>query len=310
MLSNETGQRSHDTALLSVHSTSPATQASTSGSSVQLSGSTSTPRSLSVTTSQSSNSRHGSFQQPQTAFMPGTPSSALSVPGASLANQSSNLAAWRSHESGQSVHPAQHAPVHVQDAVHHQPPVTAYSQANPAERVDWAPQTYQYGHSEHQQPQKYEAPPPPAPPPQQQQPYLQTPVQSFAPAPGPPPLTYHPPQLPPQAEFQNMAVSSPASYQMPQQSYQQPTHQQSYPQPQQQQGFQQPASYQMTPLQVPSAPAGYVSPHGEMQPPPLPTTTYHAPPQEQHYAQQPQPPMQYRDDAGNRSYSLAHYPSG
>ncbi|KAK5121242.1 hypothetical protein LTR85_005408 [Meristemomyces frigidus] len=208
----------------------------------------------------------------------------------------------------------QQAPVQVADTASHQPPPAAYGQSSAQQRVDWtsAPQPYQYPNQEQQQTQRYENQPgpPPPPPPQQQQSYVQTPVQAFAPA--PPPQAYHPPQLPPQAEFQNMAVSSPAGYQMQhqQQTYQQSPQPQAYPQ----QSFQQPTTYQITPVQMPVSAAEYVSPHSQMQPPPpMSTQSYHAPQQEQHYApppQQPHPPLQYRDDAAGRGYSMPHYPPG
>ncbi|KAK4541866.1 hypothetical protein LTR36_007230 [Oleoguttula mirabilis] len=221
---------------------------------------------------------------------------------------------------GQPVQSMQQAPIQVAETPSHQTP-TPYGQSNAQSRVEWtsAPPSYQYPNHEQQQqqqqqqqqPHRYEAQPgpPPPPPPQQQQSYVQSSAQAFAPA--PPHQAYHPPLLPPQAEFQNMSVSSPAAYQMQQQqqTYQQPQQPQAYPQ----QAFQQPTTYQMTPVQMPVSGPEYASPHGQMQPPPMSTSSYHGPPHEQHCAppaQQPLPPAQYRDDAAARGYSVTHYPSG
>ncbi|TKA76833.1 hypothetical protein B0A55_04627 [Friedmanniomyces simplex] len=189
------------------------------------------------------------------------------------------------------------------------------------DRSEWvaAPQQYQYTvNSEPQRPHHYEAQQG-APPPLSavQHHYPQPLVQPYTPAPAPSPVpqqqSHQPPQMPPQAEFQNMAVSSPAYHVQQQQTYQQPMQQQAYPPPQQPQSYQQPTHMQVGPMQggLPSV-AEYTASHGNMQPPPVPTSQYQPPPTEQqHYVSQTMhPPLQYRNEATGQSFTLGHYPSG
>lgn len=108
------------------------------------------------------------------------------------------------------------------------------------------------------------------------------------------PSSYHT-GLTPHSEYPpNISVSAgPSAYQV-----------------QSQAAFPQPASFQITPMQVPAGGADYTSPHGQMQPPPLPTTSFQPAHVEQTYgAQQASSPMQYRDEGVSRPYSLGHYPT-
>ncbi|KAF2766994.1 hypothetical protein EJ03DRAFT_353428 [Teratosphaeria nubilosa] len=168
---------------------------------------------------------------------------------------------------------------------------------------------------------------PPHPQPQQPPPYPHA-VQGFSPGPSAPPQGYHPPQLPPTTEYQNMAVPAPANYPSgDQQSFPHPQAppvfptstpqatpytQQHPPQPQPYQHHQPPPTFQMGPIQVPPSPVGeYTASHGQMQPPPIPTTTYHQVPAEAHYVSHAQAEqLPFRDETGAHTYALTHYSSG
>ncbi|KAK3672800.1 hypothetical protein LTR78_007386 [Recurvomyces mirabilis] len=290
---------------VSAHATSPATALSTTGSSIQRPSSTSSPRSLSVTTaSQSSNSRHSSFQQ-MGQFPGSAPSSLLPVSSSSTMTTPTALTAWRSHDGIPSAQVPQ-----TQQA-------SAYHLADSSSRPEWVPTTQHYQYSSAavaQRPQQYEqhqAPPGSAS--GMAQHYVQTPVMPYTPMHAPTiqqQQPYHPPQLPPQSEFQNMAVSSPAAYNVPPYPPGQP--QQAYAtQPQPQSYQQQPASLQTNPVQMSPAGSVYSPAHSQMQPPPLPPTSYAPMTADRQYApQQLHPPLQYPQDAASHGYSLTHYPSG
>jgi hypothetical protein len=251
------------------------------------------------------------------------------APHSGQLSSSMGLTTWRSHEGLPGLHPPQpqtpgQPPTQqMQEPMPPQQTPIYHTPAPTQERGEWStPQsTYQYPiHPDAQRPHQYDAQPPPnaaLPPPQN---YIQTPAQAYNPPPPPPPQhptsqpSYHPPQLPPQTEFQNMAVSSPATYQVQQLNpYQQqhPSSNSSYQTPQAPPAYSQSAPIQMTSTQMPASVGEYSTTHLQMQPPPVPATTYNAPPAEQQFAPpQIHPPMQYPSDGTNRSYSLVHYPSG
>ncbi|KAK4891322.1 hypothetical protein LTR27_010125 [Elasticomyces elasticus] len=263
-------------------------------------------------------SRHGSFQQ-QTGYLSNAPVSAVAMSDQKPMPGSQPLTAWRSHDGTSSVHPMQAPLPQVQESLHPHHAAVYHSVHQP-ERTEWAgtPQQYQFpGGSEPQRPQPYEV---------QQMPlqtsatlqnqYTQPPTQNYPPAPLPPLVTQqqaHPPaQLPQQAEYQGMGVPSPAYQVHP---YQHTTPQQAYPPPQPQapaQMYQQSNQMQMSPMQggLPG-PAGYSTPHSNMQPPPVPAMHYQTPTTPQQYAPQTMhPPLQYRDEATGRSYTMSQYPPG
>lgn len=248
-------------------STSPGTA---SGSSIQRPGSTSTPSNQSMTT-QSTGSRHGSWQHQPAGFV-GAAVSANGIPSASAVAGAPGLTTWRSHDN----------PPNMSD------PLSAGSSGPyQDQRVDWPQSAGSYQQYVTQEPPRqpqYETAPA-----QQQQGYQQPFGSATAQS-----STYHT-QLTPQSEFPSIAVSSsPSSYQV----QNQPT-------------FQQPGSFQVAPMQVPTSGTEYsTSPHGQMQPPPLPTAPFHPAHGEQSYgAQQPNHALQYRDESANRPYSLTHYPT-
>ncbi|KAK5688413.1 hypothetical protein LTS10_000391 [Elasticomyces elasticus] len=311
------GHRQSDVGVHSGQPTSPINMTSAMGSSIQRPSSASTPRSLSITTG-STGSRHGSFQQ-QTGYLSNAPASAVTMSDQKPMPGSQPLTAWRSHDGTSSVHPMQAPLPQVQESLHPHHAAVYHSVHQP-ERTEWAgtPQQYQFPvGSEPQRPQPYEV---------QQMPlqtsatlqnqYTQPPAQNYPPAPLPPLVTQqqaHPPaQLPQQAEYQGMGVPSPAYQVHP---YQHTTPQQAYPPPQPQapaQMYQQSNQMQMSPMQggLPG-PAGYSTPHSNMQPPPVPAMHYQTPTTPQQYAPQTMhPPLQYRDEATGRSYTMSQYPPG
>lgn len=155
------------------------------------------------------------------------------------------------------------------------------------DRVEWHGNAvpYQYVSQEPQRPQTYETAPL-----QQQQGYQSSSVQPYVNnSSHPPPYS----QMAPQTDFSNLSVSSsPSTYQV-----------------QTQPAYTQPASFQVTPMQVPTTGTEYTSPHGHMQPPSLPS--FHASHGEQSYSsQQGSTPLHYRDESASRPYSLTHYPTG
>lgn len=213
-------------------------------------------------TTQSTNSRHGSWQHQSAGFV-GTAATAMGLPNAAAVAGAPSLTTWRSHDNAPTM----------------QDPLSAGSSApyTQDQRVDWpanAGPYQQYVTQEQQRQPQYETAP------AQQQPGYQQP--------------YHT-QITPQSEFPSISVSSsPSSYQVPNQ----PT-------------FQQPGSFQVAPMQVPTSGTEYTtSPHGQMQPPPLPNAPFHPAHGEQSYGtQQGNHALQYRDESANRSYSLTHYPT-
>lgn len=168
-------------------------------------------------------------------------------------------------------------------------PMQAQSSApyHQADRVDWSANgaPYQYVSQETQRPQTYDTAPL-----QQQQGYQPPSVQPYGNGTSQPPAYT---QMAPQNDFSSLSVSSsPSTYQV----QTQPT-------------FNQSATFQVTPMQVPTTGTEYTSPHGHMQPPSLPP--FHASHSEQSYAPpQGSTPLQYRDESASRPYSLTHYPTG
>ncbi|KXS96652.1 hypothetical protein AC578_6910 [Pseudocercospora eumusae] len=259
-------QRSSESTMLSVPSTSPGTA---SGSSIPRSGSNSTPSNHSVTT-QSSGSRHGSWQHPS-----GFVGTAMSLPSAAAVANAPNMTTWRSHDSAQSL---QTPGGSIQD------PLQTQTGA-PYHHGEYAnPSSYQYVSQDQQRPQYETAPA------HQQPNYQPSAVQAYGASAAPQPSTYQT-GLTPQSEYPSLSVStSPSTYAQP--------------------SFQQPASFQVSPLPVPASATEYTSPHGQMQPPPLPNPSFHPSGSEQNYGPgQAAPPMQYRDENASRSYSLSHYPT-
>ncbi|KAF2163768.1 hypothetical protein M409DRAFT_57251 [Zasmidium cellare ATCC 36951] len=236
------------------------TERTASGSSIQRPGSTSTPGNQSMTT-QSTGSRHGSWQHQAAGFV-GTAATAIGLPSAAAVAGAPSLTTWRSHDNPQTM----------------QDPLSAGSSGpyHQDQRVDWPASAGPYQQYVTQE--------------QQRQPQYET-------APAQPQQGYQQPfgAAAPQSEFPSISVSSsPSSYQV----QNQPT-------------FQQPGSFQVAPMQVPTSGTEYTtSPHGQMQPPPLPNGPFHGTHGEQPYGTQPgNHALQYRDESANRSYSLAHYPT-
>ncbi|KAK0946110.1 hypothetical protein LTR29_002424 [Friedmanniomyces endolithicus] len=313
--SSEMGHPRSDSGMMSGHSPSLAALSPVSGSSIQRPSSIS--RSLSVTTAPTS-SRHGSLQQG--SFLPTAPSSAVTISDQSSMAGTLPLTTWRSHDGTSSLHPVQTPPSQAPGPLlpHHPP---AYHMVPQQERPAWAgaPQHYQYAvNPDSQRAHLYET--------QQASPgpisanphhYAQPLGQPYAPAPALSPAPQqHTQSLPQmtQAGYQHDTVSGPAYHVQHQNAYQHAPPQPAYPPPQQQpQLYQQPSQVQVGPMQGgPPNAVDYASPHGSMQPPPVPTSQYQPPPAEQtHYAPQPmQSPLQYRDEATGRSYTMAHYPAG
>ncbi|KAK0973626.1 hypothetical protein LTR91_012203 [Friedmanniomyces endolithicus] len=314
--SSEMGHRPSDSGMISAHSPSLAALSPVSGSSIQRPSSTS--RSLSVTTA-STNSRHGSFQQG--SFLPTAPGSAVTMSDHSSMAGTLPLTTWRSHDGTSGLHPVQGPPSQAPHPLQPQHPPAYHHMVPQQERPAWAgaPQHYQYAvNPESQRAHLYET--------QQASPgplsahphhYAQPLVQPYAPAPAlspaPQQQSQNLPQMP-QAGYQHDAVSGPAYHVQQQNTYQHATSQPAYPSPQQQpQLYQQSNQVQVGPIPGgPPSVVDYASPHGSMQPPPVPTSQYQPPPADQsHYAPQPmQSLLQYRDEATGRSYTMAHYPAG
>ncbi|KAK3713369.1 hypothetical protein LTR37_008561 [Vermiconidia calcicola] len=248
------------------------------GASIPRPDSTSTPRSaLSVNTSQSSNSRHGSWQQGPSGFSMTAPGAAAGMSATAPVPLGPSLSTWRSHESGQSVHSSAGQ---LQDPTQTQPP-GPYSPSNPHARTQWTgAQPFPY--HEQQRPQHLGDPTP------QPQQYTQPSMPSYPTGTTPQPSTYH---APPQAEFQSMTVHSPAGYP---------------------QNYGQPGQYQMAQMQVAPAQSNpaYPPQPPHMQPTTIPPPGYSAPGDPQYNQQQVQPQMQFREDPSQRGYSLNHFPSG
>lgn len=254
----------------------------------------STPRSaLSVTTSQSSNSRHGSWQHMATNFVPPSANAAQSLSGPSPVQMGLNLSTWRSQDS---THSVQSAPHHVSEHAQSQPH-TPFSATQPGDQTQWTGPAQSYPYQEQQRPQHFE------PPPQQQDQYGVPVVAGFVPAPTPHQPTYHVPPPPPPAppaqphvEYRTIGVAPPVQYHVQQQSYGQ---QAPYPPP---------THVSNTPTHVTHP--DYHSQPGAMQPPPISAPAYHTSQGEQQYAQQQvQPGMPFRVDPG-QGYSITHYSSG
>lgn len=197
----------------------------------------------------------------------------MDISGAVTVASGPNVTAWRSNESTQNM----------PDPMQGQP-ATSFHQG---ERVEWSGNAapYQYVSQEQQRPQNYETAPL-----QQQQGYQQSSVQPYGNA-----TTQAPgySQMAPQNDFSSISVSSsPSTYQV----QTQPT-------------FPQSAPFQVTPMQVPTTGSEYTSPHGQMQPPSLPS--FHSSHGEPSYpTPQGSTPVHYRDESASRSYSLTHYPTG
>ncbi|EMC98801.1 hypothetical protein BAUCODRAFT_145825 [Baudoinia panamericana UAMH 10762] len=304
-------------------STSPLMHNPAMSSAMHRASSLSTPSSLSVSTGQSSSSRHGSFQQ-SSAYSAGAPGSNHPAVGASP--MAAGLSAWRSHDGTVSVHGAASQFPQLPEPMQ-QSPASMYSQSTPT-----AP-SYQYGPSQGQSRQQpYEPIPPP----------LNNPTTATHSYPPPPASAYGPPQpAAPSTHYHSLqtqgSVSLPSRYpsvtaatgagypaaqpqlypespQAPGQTYQQP---QNYAQSHQPStAFQPPASYQGTSTQGQHALPSYSAPYPAMQPPPLPATGSQANISGQQYVPQqqqppqPQTPLPYRENASEGPYSLSHYPSG
>ncbi|KAK0919673.1 hypothetical protein LTR57_010478 [Friedmanniomyces endolithicus] len=295
-----------------------ASDAASSSESSSIQRPSSTSRSLSVTTA-STNSRHGSFQQG--SFLPTAPGSAVTMSDHSSMAGTLPLTTWRSHDGTSGLHPVQGPPSQAPHPLQPQHPPAYHHMVPQQERPAWAgaPQHYQYAvNPESQRAHLYET--------QQASPgplsahphhYAQPLVQPYAPAPAlspaPQQQSQNLPQMP-QAGYQHDAVSGPAYHVQQQNTYQHATSQPAYPSPQQQpQLYQQSNQVQVGPIPGgPPSVVDYASPHGSMQPPPVPTSQYQPPPADQsHYAPQPmQSLLQYRDEATGRSYTMAHYPAG
>ncbi|KAK3683030.1 hypothetical protein LTR37_020628 [Vermiconidia calcicola] len=271
------GQRPPDQTAIPLHPTSPAIQPP--GASLPRPDSTSTPRSaLSVNTSQSSSSRHGSWQQGPSGFSMTAGGAAAGMSATAPVPLGPSLSTWRSHESGQSVHSSAGQ---LQDPTQTQPP-GPYSPGNLHDRPQWTG-AQQYPYHEQQRPQHLGDPPPPQP-----QQYTQPSMSSYPTGTTPQPSTYH---APPQAEFQSMTVHSPAGYP---------------------QNYGQPGQYQMAQMQVAPAQSNpaYPPQQPHMQPTSIPPPGYSNPSDPQYSQQQVQPQMQFREDPSQRGYSLNHFPSG
>ncbi|KAK3071003.1 hypothetical protein LTR53_009451 [Teratosphaeriaceae sp. CCFEE 6253] len=215
------GNRHSDAGLLTVQATSPTTQPAAPGSGIPRPGSTSTVRSLSVTTA-SSRSRHGSFQQQQqqqqhSGLLPAAPGSAVMASEPSVMTGSMPLTTWRSQDGMAGLHGGSQARSYAAELSHAQMPA-AYPTAHPGDRPEWAGPSPQYAYPaapEHRRLQHYGQPPQAQVPAPQSTPIPQhyVPAALYPHTPPPPtPLSQQqalqPPQLP-QAEFQGMAVSSP-----------------------------------------------------------------------------------------------------
>lgn len=287
-----------------------------SAMSIQRPPSVDTSRSLSITTTNSSTSRHGSFQTPA-GYAQSAPSLAMSGAAPATGSSNSALSAWRPQEGLQAGLPG---PGQVQNPSQH-PATMPYAHAQSADRPEWAApsNSYQYAAYDHLQPHPRVYDAKPALHPQKHQyaqgqgpnfggpPAPQSHPQAFGelaqtqrfPGPTPPQNYSHPASQP---EMLPMSIATGPGYHVPQQ-------QQNYQHSAQQPSYSQPGgTYQVTtPMQVSPAAAGYVSPHGQMQPPPLPGTSYQT---SAGYASQPSQPSggQYRDDG--RSYTLPNYPPG
>ncbi|KAI6793361.1 hypothetical protein KC361_g6210 [Hortaea werneckii] len=260
----------------------------------------SSPRSMSLAPSHSSDSRHGSFHH-QNPYHSAVPGSTVPVNQSNVPVGSQHLPGWRPQDSAHSL-PNTHS-VPMQTSLQHHPPM-AWAPSGPA---------YQYGTQE-QPAIKYEHPStqPSAVGPHA---YAQPSAPTYAAAPAP--QNYQAPQMPPQNEFQAMAVSSPSTYPVPsQQAPPHLPHQQPYHTPQAQhayaQGYSQQPAYQIPSVQVPPPATEYPASDSQLPPAPLPQPTYgHSPHEHQQYANQPpattQAQMSYRDDG--RGYPLSHYPT-
>lgn len=282
--------------MLSVHSASPAVQAV--GASIPRPDSTGTPRSnLSINTSQSSNSRQGSWQQASsTAYSVTVASAPASIPAHSSVQLGPGLTSWRSHDSAASPHASSTG---LQD--HQLVQQQQYQTSVPTERAPWPVNTsYPYTAEQH----RASSVPQSSPQPQVQ--YAQaTPIPTYVPTQQPQSYV-----TPPQNEFQSMSVHSPSNYQQPQ-----PQH--TYAPPQQH------SPYQITAIPpAPTSHSDFVT-QAQMQPPHMQTSAAAAYQDEkqynqqqqrlQHQHQQQQQSMTgYRDDAGRGAagFSLTHYPSG
>lgn len=194
------------------------------------------------------------------------------IPSTAAVANAPNLTTWRSHDSAQSLS---------QESLQGPSPTTYQS----GERVEWSsnPSTYPYASQDQQRPHYETAPP------HQQQDF----PSSFGASTAAQSSTYQT-QLSPQSDFPNISVSSsPSAFQV----QGQPT-------------FQQPNTFNVTPMQVSAGTNEFTSPHGQMQPPPLPNNSFHPSSSEQNFGPgQSAASMPYRDESAHRSYSLAHFPA-
>ncbi|KAK5109948.1 hypothetical protein LTR62_006437 [Meristemomyces frigidus] len=213
--------------------------------------------------------------------------------GSSSMSTPTPLTAWRSHEG---------MPSGLHEGSTQQSP--SYHLSEPGATSTWTPTSQQYQYASGTDPQRHQQYEP-QPPAAASQHYAPAPVMPYNPVhtstvQHPP---YHPPQLPPQAEFQNMAVSSPAAYHV--------SHAQSYQPSQPQAPFaNQQHGLQINSMQMSAAGNAYSPSHGQMQPPPIPATSYTSIPDRQYTPQQAHPPLQYPQDSSRSGYGLTHYPPG
>lgn len=233
-----------------------------------------------MTTSQSSNSRHGSWQHQGNFGGPPVPTVG---PSANAPGNVANISNWRSHENA----PIQPLPARDgSDLVQHQQQTTFPTPAA-AERPSWASTSGTYPYSlgqEQQRPPQYQ------PPPQQQQYTHAAPVTQYQQQP-----TYQSAAATPHAEFQGLSVTGTSPYQVPTPG-----------------AFQTQPQYHMQAMQQVSPGSDYPA-QGQMPAPQLTPSAYQPPPGNPQYPPQPPPqgqqiPIQYREDPAGRPYQYQQYP--
>ncbi|KAK3617775.1 hypothetical protein LTR56_025069 [Elasticomyces elasticus] len=251
-------------------------------------------------------------------YLPGAPTSIVTMPNQKPMPDSLTLSAWRSHDETSNAHIMQTQPLEAQDEPIPYHLVAYHSVRQPKER-DWAAVLQHHQHPVISDAQRFRLDGvlqiPSLTPAIVDEPYAYPPAHTYTRSPLPPMTpqqqTHPPAQLPQQADHQGMGVLGHQVH--PSHSYQHTTQQQPYPQPQPQappQAYQQAIQLQRSPMQgdVPGV-AGSNALHGGMQPPSIPAVQHQTSSTPHQYTpQMMHPSLQYGDEGAGHTLTVSQYP--
>ncbi|KAK5726502.1 hypothetical protein LTS12_027432, partial [Elasticomyces elasticus] len=251
-------------------------------------------------------------------YLPGAPTSIVTMPNQKPMPDSLTLSAWRSHDETSNAHIMQTQPLEAQDEPIPYHLVAYHSVRQPKER-DWAAVLQHHQHPVISDAQRFRLDGvlqiPSLTPAIVDEPYAYPPAHTYTRSPLPPMTpqqqTHPPAQLPQQADHQGLGVLGHQVH--PSHSYQHTTQQQPYPQPQPQappQAYQQAIQLQRSPMQgdVPGV-AGSNALHGGMQPPSIPAIQHQTSSTPHQYTpQMMHPSLQYGDEGAGHTLTVSQYP--